>query len=428
MLHIAHVLFAPLAILRLRRKAVTALVLYFTAGAILLGVLASVLIANEAQLRRLLLSYVLPETWLSTGDLLLTTFFDRQAKVVLVNAVVSGTLVLLAIVLFPIKERASLAFERQAALTSSPIDELPLWQQGTEEAKLLLIFITAQMTIFWIGYAPDPTRKQLASLLSFVFLYFSYSVDFISPLLQRHRLRYSRIIHTLMRKPLVTLGFGAIFSAPPVIGGLYAAQNPDLSLSTQVYLTLGINLLAIGWAVIGGTWMGAKVLPAAQSLAPVRSWVRIFCWVILIGTFCANSYVFGSVARSMHHKSQILKCEYDLVPGTWSFDRLRLGQITSGRVGLEFDLRIHNPTSFDVDIENSRLEVRHGAILVAKTRLSPLAVEAGATRVETVDLDIELHSDLLTQWRSLLKDRWTLTLFVRVADRFDFPIYLRTAP
>jgi len=421
---------APAAPLRLRGRAWGLLLLYVLLAGGVLGGLAALLLTYQEQARAALLGHVLPESWIVVAELLIDRFLAAQTRAVLVNALITGTLVLISVLLFPLKERLGAAFERGSGLTERPGRELPLLLQAGQELKLLLLYLALQLSIIWLGYTPDPTRQLAATLLSYLLLFWAFAIDFISPLLQRHGLRYSQILKTLLRHPLAALAFGAFFSAPAVAAGLLVARTPALPLSTAVLALFGANLVSIVWGCLGGTWLGARLLaPAARSRRSGRP-ARALTWLLLLALLGVNGYVFGAAARSLHRKSQLLKCRYSLVPGSLSLSRPRLASLLQGQlsVGVAFRLQIENPTGFDLAIEDNRLVVRHRESVVAEGSLTPLAVPAGETRVQPVKLTVEARpAVLLRRGRALLQDAWSVTLYLRVAEGVELPVYLRTA-
>lgn len=418
---------APFAPLRLRGRALALLLVYVLAAAGLLALTAALLLAHQDDLRKALLSYLFPESWHFAADLLVTRFLASQSKAVIVNAAVSGTLVGISVLLFPLKEKVSAAFERESALTTDPIDEFPLWRQALEEGKLVFIYLTAQLSIFWLGYPPDPTRRKLALVLSFLYLFCTFTIDFAGPLFQRHKLSYARILELFAWHPLLLVGFGALLTLPAVLTGLYVTRHPQLSLQTAIITLFSANLVCIVWGVVSGTWLASKLLPAGLSTKEPHALTRAVFALVVVALFAVNARAFSSVALALHHKSQILKCSYRILPSTLRFARPSLGGLLRGKVnvGVRFDLRIENPTPHDVAIEKNRLEVRHGEALVATGRLSPMAVPAGQKRVQTLDLRVDLHPSVLLKGRALLRDKWTVTLLLEVADGLEFPIYLR---
>lgn len=418
---------APLAFLAMRPATWLWCLLYLgLAGGVLFGV-AEAAAAYHGDVEALLLGYLFPESWQPAARLLVELYFESQARAVLLNAVVAGALVLVSLLLFPVKERLSASFEARNRLTDAPHRELPLWRQGLEELKLLLLYVTAQMLIFRLGYHPDPARKQLAVALGYGFVVFTFAVDFLAPVLQRHGLKYSAVIKALLARPVATGVFGAVFAAPSLLVTAYVARHPEMELLAAVRLLFGVQVGAVAWAAVGGTWLGARMLPGARQVRQSPAPVRGVAWVALLATFGWNAYAYGAAGLAVHHKSQVLKLDYDLDWRSVGFDAPTLGGLLVGEVdvGVRIDLRIGNPTTFDVALEDTRLEVRHEEALVATSHLDPLLVPAGATAAQTLRFRLNLRAGALLKGRELLEDRYALTLFVLAAPGVEVPIYLR---
>ncbi|MCB9555447.1 MAG: hypothetical protein H6707_05035 [Deltaproteobacteria bacterium] len=434
------ILRAPAALLGLRANALRWLMIYLLAATLLLTVVGALIVLNQQSLRQTLLAYLLPQNWLFAGDRLIGYMFAQQSKTVLINAAASGTLVMISLLLFPIKERLSATYERENELLAGDHHEFPLWFQGLEEVKLALLYATAFMTIFWIGYHPHPTRKLAAAVLSYAFLFFSFAVDFIAPVLQRRRLHYSRIIKCILKHPLACFGFGALFAAPSVLAGLYLKAHPELSLFAGILALFSANVLGIICAAVAGTWLGAQLYPAAlQTNKPhplTRALISVFVALLLV----ANCYVFGSLGVALHRKSQILKCDYSVDLSTlrveWPSKSKGGGflalvgktvdTLLSGTLNLRVStmLTIKNPTEFDVELEQNRVEIHHDDQLIGTTRLSTIRVPAGQTISTALALSLQLNPRFIVKGRRLLTDRWRVTLYLRIAPNFDFPIYL----
>jgi hypothetical protein len=412
----------PLAPLRARARTARWLLAYVALSATLLGVVGGLLVAHRADLRRLLLDYLLPTDWHAVADYLIDRFVVFQARPVLVNAALSGAVLLISTVLFPLKERLSAVFEDEAGLTGRTPDPFPRWFQALEEAKLAVLYVTAQLTVLWIGYPPDPRRRALATALSYAYLFGSYGVNFVAPVLQRHRLRYAAILRALAVRPLLLFGFGAVFALPPV---LMARAAGTLSRGELAAL-FGLQIATLGWAVLAGTRVGAALLPEAQATRPPPPPVRWLGWLALAALLGAEGWLTGVVALSVHHKSQILKCRWSVDWGSFDWDRPSLGALLDGRVdvAVRFDVEVRNPTPFDVVFEDNRLELRHAGTLVATAALTPMTVPAGGVTRQPVGTRLELEASSLLEGRRLLDDRWNATLFVRVAPDVELPVYL----
>lgn len=426
---------APTAIRRLRKRSAAWLATYLAASIVVLGIVAWAIIANHQHVLDLVLDYVLPEEWQFASKLLIRQFFAQQEQAVITNAAIVASLMVVQITLFPVKEMVSLALEQDAKLVGEPVAEHPLWFQMWEEIKLFLFMIAAQGTIFWIGYSTDPGRALLATVLSYTVLFASVALDFMSPVLQRHQLRYSSILKSLLSHPILTFGFGAVFALPAIIAARIAVDHPTWSFTTQLCVSFGAQVVGIALAAIGGTVAGAPLIPDARTRRRSPPVARVLTWVALLGLLGWNSYRFIAVGRSLHHKSQILKCEYTVdwgsfraeAPGALELAQaLRKNAIT---VGVGFDVTIHNPTSVLVEIEDNTFEVRQEAQLVAETRLPRLRVAPGATEKVAIELPLTIKPSQVLRIRELITtEGWSMTLFVRVADNFTFPIYVLAAP
>ena len=95
-------------------------------------------------------TYVFPETWHGFSSRLVALILERVPPTLWINGVVLIGLQLAALTLFPLKEYISLAVERERQLVAVEPDEFPLWRQGLEETKLLVVNI-ARWLILWLG-------------------------------------------------------------------------------------------------------------------------------------------------------------------------------------------------------------------------------------------------------------------------------------
>ncbi|MBA3452493.1 MAG: hypothetical protein H0T42_05280 [Deltaproteobacteria bacterium] len=426
---------APTAARRLRKRSAAWLAIYLAAATIVLGTVAWAIIANQEHILDLLLDYVMPEDWRFASKLLIQQFFAQQEQAVITNATIVASLLVVQITLFPIKEMVSKALEQDAQLVAEPMSEHPLWFQAWEEIKLFLFVVVSQGTIFWIGYSSDPGRELLSAVLSYVVLFASLAADFLSPVLQRHKLRYSSILKTLLSHPFLTFGFGALFALPAIVAAKIAVGHPTWSFTTQLCVSLGAQVIGIALAAIGGTVAGAPLIPDARTRKRSHPAARVLTWVVLLGLLGWNAYRFIAVGRSLHHKSQILKCEYTVDWGSFrantpsAFELASALRKNSITVGIGFDVTIHNPTSTLVEIEDNTFEVRQRAQLVAETRLPPLRIDPGTTQKVAVELPLTIKPSQVLRIRELITtEGWSMTLFVRVADNFTFPIYVLAAP
>ena len=175
---------------------------YLLACAALLGGVGLAIVRHRQDLLDVIAAYLLPESWRYAARSVAERFWRAQDKRVLLNACVGASFTVLAL-LFPLKEKLSATVERDARLTPEPGRPLPLVLQAIEEGWLALVFATAQMTLFFIGYPPVRWRQELALGLSWAVLFTSTGMSFLAPTWQRHRMRYFTIWKALLL-PLMT--------------------------------------------------------------------------------------------------------------------------------------------------------------------------------------------------------------------------------
>lgn len=431
---------ALVAPLRLRTRSLGLLVAYLLLAGLILGLVGTLLQRHGLALRAALAGYLLPESYRFAGNLLVEHLVKSQARAVLVNAVASGALLLVSLLLFPLKERLSAAFERDAVLTGKEGHELPLWRQGFEELKLVLLYLTAQMLIFWVGYDPSPLRKDLATWASYGFLVFTFAVDFLSPLLQRHGVTYARLFVVLLKRPLAALLFGAFFASPTIVLALWVGRDASLPVTDGVLVLFGANVLAMSWAVVSGTRLAAALLPVAEATPVPPRALRLLALLAVLACFAWNATTFTQLGLALHHKSQILKCVYRPDWSSFALDLPKSGSgwvstalraaraLVSGNVelGAQLTVAIENPTPYDVVLEKNRLELAHAGTHVGSTQLSPVRLPAGQTVTQRLRLTLRLNPAVLAKGRELLRDAWQLTLWLEIRPGFEFPLYLRS--
>ena len=422
---------APLAARRLTRRSAAWLALYLAAAAVILGLVAYLVVSNRERMLDAVMTYVLPTDWKVAAKFLVKKVFAQQEQAVITNAALSMSLMIVTVTLFPLKEKVSATLEEDAHLLAEPFDEHPLWFEAWEELKLFLAMLVAQGTIFWIGYSDDPVRRNTALGLSYLVLFAGVGLDFLSPILQRHHQRYSVMMKSFASNFVLLFVFGAIFALPAIITSRVVATHTDWSAGTQLGFAFGAQVLGIAAAAIGGTVAGAPVLADAQNRSRSSMPVRIAMWAIFLSLAAWNTHRFWLIGSSLNHKTQILKCEYDVDWSSFSADvpsAYELAMAISSdaiTVGIHFDVAITNPTSVDVEIEDNRLEVRQKDQLVAQTQLPRVHVRPGTTEKVTVKLPLSIKPSQALRIRELITTKdWAMTLWLHVDTDWDFPIYL----
>lgn len=422
---------APLAARHLRRRSAAWLALYLVAAGLILGLVAYLVVSNKERMLDAVMSYVLPADWKVAGKFLVKKVFAAQEQAVITNAVLSMSLMIVTITLFPLKEKVSATLEEDAKLLAEPFDEHPLWFEAWEEAKLFLGMLVAQGTIFWIGYSDDPVRRTIALVASYLVLFAGVGLDFLSPILQRHRQRYSVMMKSFAANFILLFLFGAIFALPAIITSRVLGAHTDWSAGAQLGFSFAAQVLGIAAAAIGGTVAGAPVLADSQKRTRSSLPVRIAMWAVFLSLAAWNAHRFFVVGRSFNHKTQILKCQYDVDWSSFSADVPSAYDIAMAissdtiTVGIHFDVAITNPTAVDVEIEDNRLEVRQNDQLVAQTQLPRLHVLPGTTARTTITLPLSLKPSQALRIRELITTKnWAMTLWLHVDDGWDFPVYL----
>jgi hypothetical protein len=419
---------SPLSLFLMPRRAWLYFCLYLGLSGLVLGLVAWQLVAREGDVRALVLGYFLPAAWHQAAELLIDSVLAQQHRLVLVNALVTTSLMVVTLALFPVKELLSAAFEeRGRLLDGEPVREHPLWLQGWQEVKLVLLFLAVQGTIFWLGWQPHPASKAAAVVLGSLFLWFSFAIDFIAPVFQRHYGHYSQIIKTLARYAPSALCFGAVFCAPVLVVAKLWQMNPSWSWPLTVGLLFSANVVCIAWAAAAGTWLGATLYPAFVAARRSHPITRVATWLAVLALLAANGYAFGALGLSVHHKSQLLKCEYSIDFESFGMDKPSLAALLSDRleVGVHVDVRIHNGTEYDVIIEDSEVVIEHRGAHLATTRLAPLSAPAGQAVTQTLRFTVEATPSMIARGRELLGgDGWHMTLYVDVTPHLRLPIRL----
>jgi hypothetical protein len=303
--------------------------------------------------------------------------------------------------------------------------------QALEEIKLLVLYVTVQMLLVRLGYPPDEERRAWAQGLSYLFLAVTFALDFIAPVLQRHGQKYSTVVRVLARRPIAALSFGAVFAAPGVLAVKWAQAQTDWSDTKILAVCFGAQVILIAWAAVAGTALGAELVPLAKQTQPPPVALRAVAWVAFLATFATQARVFGGLGLAVHHKSQALKCTYRLDWTSIRFETPSLSSLLSGvvSVGARVDLDIENPTPFDLVLEDSRLEVSHTGRTVVDTVVDHLKAPARGKSRQTLHFTLKLNAiEVARRNTDLLDDKYGLTLWLNIAEDFEWPIYLRVVP
>jgi hypothetical protein len=415
-------LFEAIASLRFfNRKALSWGVVYSLATIVIFGLFVWFLFNYQVPIKAALLDYLFPKSWQSLSEQLANFLFESQTKIVLGNMILSGSLVLASITLFPVKEKYSSEFEKTLKHNNGQTSEFPLYMQALEEVKLFLLYLTAQSVILWIGYYPFVWTTIISNTLSFVFLFATFGLDFIAPTLQRHRVTYSLMIKFLLQHPLIALSFGTLFSLPLVLISPYIFSIPELSFIEITGFLLFLNIIFLVLAVPAGTFIASKLLPEVRQTEPAKRRNVRASYVMMTVLLLSTLFLHSQLVVSLHHKSQLLKAEYDLDWSSISFDLPSFSELSSGKALSNFsmDIVINNPTQFDIIIEPSELYIEQKENLIAKLNINGFALASGENKRITLNMDSDSDLSKLSEFGELTKD-WNIDMYIDVWPGIPF--------
>lgn len=387
------------------------------------------LTTHQGGLRLAVIDFFLPADLHFVGDALIAKFLAPQHEAVLINALVTGSVVLVSMLTFPFKEWLSASYERDTNVTGDRTAQPPpLWEQALEEIKLLLFYAAMTLLVLRIGQVPDPAYRIAALVLSNLVLAMTVAIDFGSPTLARHAIRYADIVRALASRPLRSLAFGALFAAPPVVTGLLVIKF-KVDPRTGFILLAAVQTVTIVLAVLVGTIVGGTLLDRAEKVTPVGAGPRLAGWAVTLGLLAVNGLFFGTAGKALYHVSPVLKCEWSMVPGTFDVDTPSL---FDPKLSLRLDVRIHNPTTRLVRIGDNRVEARHTATsgtrtLLATTALPHFEVAPGATAHQALHFEVKPAGGLLAagiKGLTQMKDEGILDTLKGAADPKAYSVRL----
>jgi hypothetical protein len=397
---------APLSIVNIKQRSLLYMLIYFSLGLVIFGSLTWLMLSNQEQIKSALLNYIFPQSWHEISEKLAHYLFESQAKTVIANMIISGSMVIASIFLFPFKELFSAQFEKDGDYNNGEVKEFPLGLQALEEVKLFLFYLTAQLTILWIGYYPYAWTHWLSIGLSYLFLFFTFGVDFISPTFQRHRQRYSLILKFLFKKYLSVILFGFLYSLPIILLSHFIFSFEQLTLIEIASILFLVNLFLLTLAIPAGTHIASRLMPQLRlAKAPQKRSVQLSYSLMAAILICAL-ILHTKLIKSMHHKSQLLKAEYSIDWDSIDYQLPSFSEFFNGKAltNLSFDLAIKNPTQFDIDVEPSQIVILKDQLLIATIDLNGFRVESGKTHAVTMTFDSNSDLSKITNFRTLLEN------------------------
>jgi len=418
-------IYAPKSLLNIRQNSLKWLSIYLFSALFVFGIVIWLLLDNQDTIKAQLLNYFFPQSWQWFSEILADFFFESQTKSVLVNLMLSGSLVLSSIFLFPIKEKFSSAFEQEAKLVQGDIEEHPLYMQALEEIRLLILYITAQSIILWIGYYPFLWSTILSTMLSYLFLFFSFSIDFISPTLQRHRFKYPDILRLIKKNGMTALIFGVLFNLPIILVSRWIISFQDISFIEVASILFILNIVFLTFAIPMGTFIASKL---SHQIIITRDYSkkRLFIgYSSLLSLFFFGLLLHSQLIMSLHHKSQLLKANYALDWSSIQFNNTSISDVLNGKTLSQFsvDIVIENPTEYDIEIEDSNIIVKQNAIEISNIKIRGFDLPSGGNKRVTLLVDAKSSFDKISDFSDILNG-WEVNVYLQVWPGMPFIINL----
>jgi len=397
------------------------MLIYFMAGLVVFGLFIWIMLSNQVAIKNAFVNYLFPESWHSISERLANWLFEAQAKTVLSNMILSGSLVMASIFLFPIKEKYSASFEKNADLNLGKNNEFPLLIQALEESKLFIFYITIQSIILWIGYYPFEWTKAISITLSYLFLFFTFGLDFISPTLQRHKTQYTLMLKVLIKNPLIPLLFGAIYSLPTISISHWIFNLKNLTLIEIASILFISNLIFLTLAVPAGTTLAGKLFYKIKlTIFPTKKTIR-WAYSVMTILLVFGLFLHSQLIASLHHKSQLLKAEYDIDWSSIQLDTPSLKTLMNGQAlsHFSFDVVINNPTRFDLVIEKSNIIIKQKNRLIAMIHVNGFTLKSGENKRITMRLNSKSNLSLMNDFENILND-WRIDVHLKVWPGIPF--------
>ena len=109
-----------------RRGSLSWMTVYLILGCALFSLVSWQLHVHQDDIKQVILDYLLPQTWQGVSEDIIAFFYEKQAKVVIANAILGASLVMASICLFAVKEAFSAKFEQEAGYKNGEKEEFPL--------------------------------------------------------------------------------------------------------------------------------------------------------------------------------------------------------------------------------------------------------------------------------------------------------------
>ncbi len=378
--------------------------LYALSIAAVFAGLGTLFVQNRETVEKIILTFFFPESWMAASRVFLNWVIDRNPEL-LANLLVSGMLIVIPMITFPLKEKASAEYELYLHRDDPnwhPPKEPPLWIQALDETLLFLFYAAFAMTALRVGLTEG--YETLGTGLSHLVLALSLAIDFMGPTLARHCYKpSSQVAFLYLKKPLQSFVFGCIFAVPPMI----CEKLLSHASATAIYLSLAaVNLAMILGATAFGTFVTTKWIPCQ---APERNRLQQIKHLFTAGTLWLGTialciyqiFFFGPIARTAWEASPLFKLQWTI---DFSSVEPEWPSLLSPQIGVSFAFDIHNPTDRNARIGQNQLLLSHNGDPIATSLLPQFEVPPRQTSRQRIAFRLKLESGLLDKGVALVKE------------------------
>jgi hypothetical protein len=318
-------------------------------------------------------SAVLPDSLVEPGILLAEHYIDTHLMAVLTLMVTVIVAVLPALV-FWLKEKLSASYELDGDHRIVH-PELSLGRQVWDEAVMLVLVLAPALLAFRMSVTPG--MELLGNALGQVVLIGTAAVDFIGPTLLRRGRSPVNVCRVLFfRYPLHSLFFGAVFAL--LTTAVAWASSKESPMAGILFMVTAYSVI-FGAAVMLGTVTAANMKDVGNDipLAP-----RAIIIAAMAGLLVFNGVFFGTIAEATWNVSAVLKCKWEMVPGTMKFERPTL---KDRALKVSFDVAVTNPTTRKVQVDaGSTVTLFHKDEVVGETNIPPVHISAGRSVAQRI--------------------------------------------
>ena len=164
-------------------------------------------------------------------------------------------------------------------------------------------------------------------------------------------------------------------------------------------------MIFLSLAIASGTYIASAILPQAHQTPPISPLLKKTAYIIIGLCFTAGLIFHGSVFISAHHKSQVLKMEYNI---DWKNVDIEMDSIFTifkeeGSIAISFPLQVNNLTAYDFELEDSFVVIKQEEREIAHMAISRLFVPAGEVITQNMSANIHINGKSLSGFRELMQ-------------------------